>query len=164
MTENDWHVAFNEKVAHGIIAVVVPTGRVDILTDRHAIEVDRVRNYRAGVKQALQYATLTGRKPGLALYIDGDEDTLQSLDEARTLCVASGVEFWLINEYVSHGELANRDSNPDNFANPQSHWINEDSGVRHNRNCRWFGNTGNGRYCDPDEGRACRQCGGDRPA
>jgi hypothetical protein len=92
--------------------------------------------------------------------MDGNADTLQALDDARALCAASGVEFWLINEHVSHEDLTNQESLTDNLANDETHWLNEDSGVRHNQNCRWFGNTGNGRYCEPDEGRACRSCGG----
>lgn len=42
----------------------------------------------------------------------------------------------------------------------KAYWLNTSTGVRHNRACRWFGNTKNGRYCRPDEGRPCAQCGG----
>jgi hypothetical protein len=42
----------------------------------------------------------------------------------------------------------------------KSFWLNTSSGVRHNKGCRWFGNTQGGRYCGPNEGRACGQCGG----
>ena len=41
----------------------------------------------------------------------------------------------------------------------KSHWISP-SGVRHNRSCRWYANTRNGRYCASGAGRACKQCGG----
>jgi hypothetical protein len=41
-----------------------------------------------------------------------------------------------------------------------SHWINTRTGARHNSTCRWFGKTSHGRYCGPDEGHACGQCGG----
>lgn len=40
------------------------------------------------------------------------------------------------------------------------YWLNLRSGVRHNAECRYFDPTGEGRYCGPDEGRACRVCGG----
>lgn len=177
-SESDWHMAFNNMVARGKVEVQHPTGRIDILTDEYAIEVDHVRNYRAGIKQALQYAAATNRKPGLALFMDGREDTAQALDAARKLCTDSDVRFWLINEYVSVNDLVaqkgvpaapSRGSSP---AAPSktvtervqtvenTHWLNSGLGVRHNRSCRWFGNTKNGRYCRPDEGRACKQCGG----
>jgi hypothetical protein len=156
----EWRAAFNDEVTHGTIDVEVPGDRIDILTEEHSIAVERAGSFRAGVKQALLNASLAERAPGLALYIDGDKGALQSLEEARALCASSGVKLWLINEYVSHEELSSGDGSDDTDADAETHWLNEDSSVRHNRECRWFGNTGNGRYCDADEGRACRQCGG----
>ncbi len=177
-SESDWHMAFNSKVTRGKVEVQHPTGRIDILTDDYAIEVDHVRNYLAGIKQALQYAAAMKRKPGLALFMDGAEDTAQALDAARKLCAESDVRFWLINEYVSVNDLvaqkgatalpgrtstetAPGKTTVERAQNVErTHWMNTSSGVRHNRSCRWFGNTKNGRYCRPDEGRACKQCGG----
>ena len=91
--ESDWHTAFNDKVTHGQVEVEIPTGRIDILTDTYAIEVDRVRNYREGMKQALQYAAATKREAGLALYMDGAADTLQALDEALAPGKVSGPRY-----------------------------------------------------------------------
>lgn len=177
--ESDWQVAFNDKVTRGKLEVETPTGRIDILTDTHVIEVDYARNYRAGIKQALQYAGATKMKPGLALILDGTQDTIQAVDAARKLCAESGVEFWLINEYVSVNHLAKQ--KPANEMTPQTqpppstqienkppqtpiaeqgYWLNTERGVRHNRSCKWFGNTINGRPCGPKEGRPCNQCGG----
>ena len=42
----------------------------------------------------------------------------------------------------------------------RQYWLNTKSYKRHNRSCRWFGNTKNGRYCTKDEGSACGICGG----
>jgi len=177
--ESDWQVAFNNKVTHGKLEVETPTGRIDILTDTHVIEVDHARNYRAGIKQALQYAGATGKKPGLALIMDGTQDTFQAVEAAKKLCEESNVAFWLINEYVSVNDLADQKPKPRAATTQQAtpppqvqekpaqvqnvekqYWLNTKSGVRHNRSCRWFGNTTNGRPCGPDEGRACKQCGG----
>jgi hypothetical protein len=196
-TESDWQVAFNNKVTHGKLEVRIATGRIDILTETHAIEVDYARNYRAAVKQALQYAGETKRKPGVALIVDGVKDPLQAVDAARGLCEKAGVTFWLINEYVSVNDLADQkpktvsparplpgspperlaDQKPKTVSPPnvtqsqedqskpqtqveQAYWLNTKSGVRHNRSCRWFGNTNKGRRCGPNEGRPCKQCGG----
>ncbi|WP_197529797.1 S1/P1 nuclease [Botrimarina mediterranea] len=41
-----------------------------------------------------------------------------------------------------------------------SHWINTKSGSRHNRSCKWYGKTKEGRYCTANEGHPCGQCGG----
>ena len=177
-TENDWQVAFNAKVTHGKLEVEIATGRIDILTETHAIEVDHARNYRAGIKQALQYAAETKKTPGLALFLDGTQDTTQAVDAARKLCQQAGVTFWFINEHVSASDLASRKLKGNSLPPPvaptprqsqgiqpapaveQAYWINTKSGIRHNRNCKWFGNTVNGRPCGPTDGRPCKQCGG----
>lgn len=39
-------------------------------------------------------------------------------------------------------------------------WLNTNSNVRHNRSCRYFGQTSKGRPCKKDEGKACGMCGG----
>ena len=39
-------------------------------------------------------------------------------------------------------------------------WLNTASGVRHNKSCRHFGKTSKGRFCGPDEGKPCGECGG----
>lgn len=202
ITESDWQTAFNENVTHGQMEYSTIHGRVDILTDNNAIEVDYVRNYLQGIDQVLQYSTETGRKPGIALIIDGPEDSFQSLIQAKLLCNKQNIKFWLVNEYVSVSELISRkrlivqpsqpsenttleilfpnerpsnktatprksinsfhdDSKPSNPQQIQGeYWLNIKSGVRHNKSCRWYGNTKNGRPCGPDEGRACGQCGG----
>jgi len=175
VSENDWQVAFNRLVVHGQLEVTIPTGRIDILTDEYAIEVDHVRNYRAGIKQALHYAAARDRKAGLALLIDGEGDTAQALEEARRLCLESNVQFWLINEHVSVNDLLAQkgtaatsatplpltsDASPGVQAPQKTHWLNTSSDVRHNAGCRWFGNTKSGRYCRANEGRACGTCGG----
>lgn len=41
-----------------------------------------------------------------------------------------------------------------------THWLNSASLTRHNRRCRYFGKTKQGRPCRPDEGTACKLCGG----
>ena len=178
--ESDWQVAFNNKVTHGKLEVETPTGRIDVLTDTHVIEVDHARNYRAGIKQALQYAGATKKKPGLAIIMDGTQDTFQAVEAAKKLCAESDVAFWLINEYVSVNDLAEQKPQKATAVQPQmpsspqiekkpaaqaqdieqGYWLNSKSGVRHNRSCRWFGNTTNGKPCGPNEGRACKQCGG----
>jgi hypothetical protein len=45
-------------------------------------------------------------------------------------------------------------------AKEATYWLNTATGVRHNRNCRYFGKTKQGRPCKANEGRACKLCGG----
>ncbi len=168
--ESDWQVAFNSIVTNGEMEVIVSSGRIDILTEQYAIEVDKVINYQEGLKQALQYAKSSKRLPGLALYFDG-EGTLHNLDDAREQCKVLGIQIWLINEYVStdylviqkYSNLFNNSStltDKVDLDNEKTFWLNTKSSVRHNRSCRWFENTKSGRNCNETEGRACGQCGG----
>jgi hypothetical protein len=178
-TESDWQVAFNAAVARGEVEVHAAVGRIDIVTATHAIEVDRAAKFREGIKQALQAAAALQKRPGLALYIDGGLDTLEAVNYAVRLCREAGVDFWLINEYVTIEDLVRRkglvmpgaeaaaaDPAPGGGAeaevraDPKTHWLNTDTGTRHNRSCRWFSTTRNGRFCEPDEGTACTSCGG----
>ncbi len=39
-------------------------------------------------------------------------------------------------------------------------WLSTSSNKRHNRSCRYFGETKRGRYCTGDVGSACGICGG----
>ena len=39
------------------------------------------------------------------------------------------------------------------------YWMTTSSGKRHNKNCRYYKNS-KGRFCKPDEGIACKICGG----
>ena len=39
------------------------------------------------------------------------------------------------------------------------YWLTISSGIRHNSKCRYYMNS-KGRFCGPDEGRACKLCGG----
>ncbi|PYK96476.1 MAG: hypothetical protein DME19_19585 [Verrucomicrobia bacterium] len=40
-----------------------------------------------------------------------------------------------------------------------THWFTTSSGKRHNSRCRYFKTT-EGRLCGPEEGKACKLCGG----
>ena len=39
------------------------------------------------------------------------------------------------------------------------YWLTISSGIRHNSSCRYYMNS-KGRFCGPNEGRACKLCGG----
>ena len=41
-----------------------------------------------------------------------------------------------------------------------THWLNTESNKRHNRGCRYFGKTGEGRPCPSNEGSPCGICKG----
>jgi hypothetical protein len=49
--------------------VVIPNGRIDVLTQDFAIEVDFIQKWHEGIGQALHYASATGKRPSLALIV-----------------------------------------------------------------------------------------------
>ncbi len=51
--------------------------------------------------------------------------------------------------------------NNDSVADQKStgYWLSTNSGVRHNKSCRWFEKS-KGRPCSPTEGKPCKLCGG----
>lgn len=53
-------------------------------------------------------------------------------------------------------------SEPDGEVDAKRFWINDSSShKRHNKGCRWYGNTKRGHYSsDPNEGSTCGICGG----
>lgn len=60
----DCHV---RKHCTGIVEYKINGVRIDCLTETHAIEYDWANKWYEGITQALYYAELTGKKPGLVL-------------------------------------------------------------------------------------------------
>jgi len=100
----------------------------------------------------------------LALYIDGEEDGYELLQQADKLCKEKGVSLLLVNSVVSVNDLItlvwNANISESKSEGELKYWLNIPSNVRHNSSCRYYMNTQNGRMCSKDEGRACGICGG----
>lgn len=109
--EREWQEAWNIAFAHGSLEVQVTYGRVDILSDEYAIEVDHVKKFHEGIGQALHYAYETGKKPGLALFIDGEGDTMDKYKYAKHLANLLGIEVWLMNDVVNPNKQPKEDVN-----------------------------------------------------
>lgn len=71
--------------------------RVDILTDRCAIEVEWCRKWKESVGQALFYAQQTGRNPAVILLMEDDQ--LDEADYLRCLsvCAVTGIDLVVCN-------------------------------------------------------------------
>lgn len=54
---------------------------------------------------------------------------------------------------------APKGSDSSGAASSSAFWLNTSSNARHNSSCRWFGKSKRGRYCGPEEGKACGVCG-----
>ncbi|MCP3924305.1 MAG: hypothetical protein GY714_17150 [Desulfobacterales bacterium] len=102
-TERDFQKAFNDIYfdGDGKLEVSVKYGRVDILTDDFAIEVDRLEKFHEGIGQSLHYAEETGKKPGLAIFIinPGKKD-LKKLNYVKKLCGRYKIKVWYINKEI----------------------------------------------------------------
>ena len=167
INESDWHVAFNNKVLKGRVEVVLSSGRADIVTRDDAVEVDKASKFQEGIEQALRYAKASNKKPGLALYLDGELLGQNFINLAKEACENKNIRFWFINEHVSVDYLIKQKGLTLPSVKPRSidataplrHWITLSSGVRHNKSCRWFKRS-NGRLAKAGEGRACKICEG----
>jgi len=100
-SEREWQEAWNNKYAHGKLEVEIPYGRIDILTDDYAIEIDHVYKFHEGIGQALHYAYETNKKPGLALFMDDKRDTREKYEYVKKLAESLGIKVWLINDIVN---------------------------------------------------------------
>jgi hypothetical protein len=63
-------------------------------------------------------------------------------------------------EYHYHNSGYKKPSKEKNYQKELIHWLNTKSGVRHSSSCRYYKNTSKGKSCKPDQGRACKICGG----
>jgi hypothetical protein len=99
--EKDFQEAFNKIYFKGKAQTEVPVkyGRVDILSDDYAIEVDRLEKFHEAIGQALHYAKETGKKPAIAIFIvDHEPGDKEKLKYVKWLCDYYKIKFWYINE------------------------------------------------------------------
>lgn len=130
--EARWQVAWNQVRFGGAgqLEVSVPGGRVDILTGEWAIEVDHVYKYREGIRQSRHYARETGRKAGLALFMDSPTDTPELAAYARKVAELMKIRVWVINDDLDPATtfLDPPRAEADTAATV---WVNPTSGVYH---------------------------------
>ena len=76
-----------QKIHGGNIEVILEDGsRVDLLTDTHAIEVEKASNWKESIGQSLHYAHLTNKKAGIILLAEvGDTNSIIILKYIRSL-------------------------------------------------------------------------------
>lgn len=102
--ERDFQEAFNKVYFNGRAKTEVPVkyGRVDLLTDEYAIEVDKLENFHEAIGQTLHYAKETGKKPAVAIFIvDHEPGDKQKLKYVTWLCNYYKIKVWFINEELA---------------------------------------------------------------
>jgi hypothetical protein len=72
-----WSAAL-ARTLDGQTEVVVQNGRVDVLTDLYAIEVERLAKWHEGIGQSLHYSIETSRIPCMAIILDAKDMQITS--------------------------------------------------------------------------------------
>lgn len=101
--EKYWVEAFRQQI-NGRSEVPIENGRVDIVTDNYAIEVDYFHKWQEGLGQALHYGDVLDKIPTLALIDDDNRaksDNLNQLKYVEALCTKKGVKLLLLKKASS---------------------------------------------------------------
>ena len=137
--------------------VTVPGGRVDILNQEYAIEVERAPKWKNSIGQAIWYGLQTNKKPGIILLVENSGQRKYAIQLGSALQYAGledRVKVWLWPDdfpgVLPTPGASSRYDPPE--AGVGKFWLNLNGNKRHTANCRWFGNTKRGRYCSADEG------------
>ena len=158
--ESLWRDAL-ATLLRGRTEVRIPEGRVDVLTDEEAIEVDFQHKWKEGLGQCLVYARATGRRPVLALITYGENagETTRHTEAlfavAEEHCASNGVRLVVLRP-SRNDEFVRAD--PTKKGRPIVTHCLSPGGVRHNSGCRYF--SPDAKPCGPEEGRPCGVCGG----
>ena len=149
----------------------VTSGRVDILTDEYAIEVEFANKWKGAIGQSLWYALQTNKKPGIVLVkkdLNQNKYVIQlgsALDYAE---LRQRIKVWVYPDDFQN--IKSTVTGPTHYGASNSlektqktkatkYWMTSSSRKRHNSSCRYY-NKSNGRFCSESEGIACKVCGG----
>ena len=144
----------------GAHEIPVEGGRIDVLTDTLAIEIDWPHKWHEGLGQSLHYASITGKKGVLALisYSQGpdnlQEKSRRRFDMVEKYCRTNGIQLVVLfpSKPQDPGKNGNKPDPSTNF------WLNIQTGIRHAPGCRYFGTSLEGRPCSDQEGKPCSLC------
>lgn len=145
---------------NGQTEVAVPNGRVDILTNTYAIEVERARKWKNSIGQALWYAQQTNKAPGIILILESKSDFkyLQMLKSTLNYAgLGERVEVWIYPDDFQARLSETATSPPPTAGTKTNFWLTKSSKKRHRNSCKWYEKS-NGRYCTANEGIAAGCC------
>ena len=138
--------------------VSVTSGYVDLLTDKYAIEVEFSNKWKQAIGQALWYGLQTHKQPGIVLIKRSVQDQKYVIQLGSALTyggLGQKIKVWVWPDDFKNGvktQLLRSNAS-------KNYWLTISSKKRHNAGCRYYEGT-NGRWCDKDEGIACKICGG----
>jgi len=73
LSEHDYSV-YIQSLIGGQREYSVPNGRVDLVTDKYAIEIEKASNWKESIGQSLWYALNTNKEPAIILIVESNED------------------------------------------------------------------------------------------
>jgi hypothetical protein len=169
----DWTEALNKQIYHGQTQVMTSGGTADILSEHEAVVLSTLSDAPLKITQLQNVVRSSGKRGVFVLILaPGDRTDLinsvatrardagLSVEVAQTLIESSpsGYKHTSQNK-TSAATNSSTATTLQSASSEQSYWLNTKTGVRHNKNCRYYG-KGTGRTCGPNEGRACKICGG----
>ena len=159
LSENEYSELINQHF-QGKQEVTVQSGRVDILNDEYAIEVEFANKWKNSIGQALWYGQQTGKQPGIVLILKSNNDYKYFIQLNTALDYAGlgeKVKVWLYpNDFENQKEIENHQKEDQTN---KDFWLTTSSKTRHNASCKYFHKT-RGKACSANEGIACKKCGG----
>lgn len=95
--ESAWSNALSKKL-NGKREKVITAGRVDVVTDDLAIEVEKIDKWHEGIGQALHYGLYTQKRPTLAIITFPPKNQYDKtmLDVIETVCQAYDIDLILL--------------------------------------------------------------------
>ena len=99
--ESLWRDALSRRW-HGQTEKRIEGGRIDVLTDQYAVEVEFPYKWHEGLGQSLHYASATGKQGVLAIiaYAQGEanlrEKSRQQLEMIEKLCASNGIKMFVL--------------------------------------------------------------------
>jgi hypothetical protein len=142
--------------------IAVTSGRVDIETATHAIEVERAPKWKNSIGQALWYGLQRNKQPGIILLIESPAQRKYAIQLGSALDYAglgNSITVWLWPDDfpgVKPISTANQRTQP--VEGTGEYWLNLNGHKRHMSSCSWFRNTTKGRLCTVEEGVAAGCC------
>lgn len=136
--------------------VAVTSGRVDLETATHAIEVERAPKWKNSIGQALWYGMQRNKQPGIILLIESPAQRKYAIQLGSALDYAGlgnsiTVWFWP-DDFPGVQPVPTATQRTQPVVGAGEFWLNLNGNKRHRSSCSWFRNTKNGRLCTADEG------------
>lgn len=106
----NFYADYIQTLIGGEREVRVKGGRVDIVTDEYAIEVEKAASWKEAIGQSLWYALNTNKKPGIILIVESEKQYTYFLQLNSALAYANlsdAISVWLFPQDFE--QLMNKD-------------------------------------------------------